>query len=152
MEAKRITPRSPRAALEPESVPMPTRRSTRARHPLVIVGNALFTILVIVVVAGGVTFFIGKQWFEAIGPLPEDKVVNIPVRSGIRDIAELLQREGVIDKPWIFVAGILVSRSRHYLRTAKRENGRSALFCRQSNGKRLRRVDRREICGLRQGT
>ena len=105
MEAKRITPRSPRAALEPESVPMPTRRSTRARHPLVIVGNALFTILVIVVVAAGVTFFIGKQWFEAVGPLPEDKVVNIPARSGIRDIGELLQREGVIDRPWIFVVG-----------------------------------------------
>jgi UPF0755 protein len=105
MEAKRITPRSPRAALEPENVPMPTRRSMRARHHLIIVGNALFTILVIVVIAGGVSFFIGKQWFEAVGPLPEDKVVNIPARSGIRDIADLLQHEGVIDKPWIFVIG-----------------------------------------------
>ncbi|MGP0089188.1 MAG: endolytic transglycosylase MltG [Xanthobacteraceae bacterium] len=105
MEAKRITPRSPRAALEPENVPMPTRRSMRARHPLIIVGNALFTILVIVVIAVGVSFFIGKQWFEAVGPLPEDKVVNIPARSGIRDIADLLQHEGVIDKPWIFVIG-----------------------------------------------
>jgi UPF0755 protein len=86
-------------------MPMPPRRSIRARHPLVIVGNALFTILVIVVVAGGVTFFIGKQWFDAAGPLLEDKVVNIPARSGTRDIAELLQREGVIDGPLIFVVG-----------------------------------------------
>jgi UPF0755 protein len=105
MDAKRITPRSPRAALEPESVPMPSRRSARVRHPLVIAGNALFTILVIVVVAGGVTFFLGKQWFEAVGPLSEDKVVNIPTRSGTRDIAELLERQGVIDRPWVFFGG-----------------------------------------------
>jgi UPF0755 protein len=48
-----------------------------------------------------------KRGFDAEGPLAEDKIVNIPANSGIRDIAELLQREGVIDKPWIFVAGAL---------------------------------------------
>ena len=48
-----------------------------------------------------------KRGFEAQGPLAEDKIVNIPAESGVRDIAELLQREGVIDKPWIFVAGAL---------------------------------------------
>src|SRR5450830_2047287 len=44
-------PRSPRAALEPERVPSPRRRSTRVRHPLVIVGNAIFTVLVVFAVA-----------------------------------------------------------------------------------------------------
>ena len=48
-----------------------------------------------------------KPGFEAQGPLAEDKIVNIPAKSGIRDIAELLEREGVIDKPWIFVARAL---------------------------------------------
>jgi len=48
-----------------------------------------------------------KRGFEAQGPLAEDKIVNIPAKSGVRDIAELLQSEGVIDKPWIFVAGAL---------------------------------------------
>src|SRR4051794_10164830 len=32
MEQKRISPRSPRAALEPERVPQPPRRSAGARH------------------------------------------------------------------------------------------------------------------------
>ena len=45
MEPKRITPRSPRAALEPDQVPMPTRPSRRARNPFVIVGNAIITCL-----------------------------------------------------------------------------------------------------------
>ncbi len=41
-------PRSPRAALEPERVPPPSRRSKRVRHPLVVFGNAVFTLLVII--------------------------------------------------------------------------------------------------------
>jgi len=40
-------PRSARAALEPERVPIPKRRSKRVRHPLVIIGNAIFTVLVV---------------------------------------------------------------------------------------------------------
>jgi UPF0755 protein len=48
-----------------------------------------------------------KQGLDAPGPLAEDKIVNIPAKSGVRDIAELLQGEGVIDKPWIFVARAL---------------------------------------------
>ena len=43
----RGAPRSARAALQPEKVPMPKakRRSQRARHPLVVAGNAFFTVL-----------------------------------------------------------------------------------------------------------
>src|SRR5258707_15549528 len=46
MDPKRINPRSPRAALEPDHVPVPSRPSKRARNPLVIVGNAVFTAVV----------------------------------------------------------------------------------------------------------
>ena len=101
-------PRSPRAALEPERVPLPKRRSRRVRHPLVIVGNAVFTVLVVISVAVGGALFIGKQRFEAPGPLAEDKVVNIPRGAGIREIADVLQREGVIDQPYVFIGGVIV--------------------------------------------
>jgi UPF0755 protein len=105
-------PRSPRAALEPERVPPPLRRSKRARHPLVIVGNAIFMFLLITVVAIGGALFVGKQRFEAPGPLPEDKIVNIPRGLGIKDISDVLVREGVIDQPWVFMGGVLVLKSR----------------------------------------
>ena len=105
-------PRSPRAALEPERVPIPKRRSKRARHPLVIVGNAIFTVLIVVAVAVGGGVYIGKQRFEAPGPLSEDKVVNIPRGLGIRDIAALLQKEGVIDQPYVFIGGVTVLKAR----------------------------------------
>ena len=43
-ERSPISPRSPRAALEPEQVPPPPKRSERARSPLVIAGNAIITV------------------------------------------------------------------------------------------------------------
>jgi peptidoglycan lytic transglycosylase G len=112
MEQKRITPRSPRAALEPEHVPMPARPSRRARHPLVIAGNAVITLLLLVAIVVGVGFALAKQRFEAPGPLAQDKIVNIPKAHGIREIADLLQREGVIDQPLVFVGVALVLKAR----------------------------------------
>ncbi|MGA8918647.1 MAG: endolytic transglycosylase MltG [Pseudolabrys sp.] len=109
-------PRSPRAALEPERVPLPSRHSRRVRHPIIVVGNAIFTVLVVVSIAVGAGLFLGKQRFEAPGPLPEDKVVNIPRGLGIRDIADLLQREGVVDQPYIFMGGVIVLKARGELK------------------------------------
>ena len=109
-------PRSPRAALEPERVPLPTRPSRRARHPIIVVGNAIFTLLVVISIAVGAGLFIGKQRFEAPGPLPEDKVVNIPRGLGIRDIADLLQREGVINQPYVFMGGVIALKARGELK------------------------------------
>lgn len=115
-ETKRAAPRSPRAALEPERVPMPVRRSESARHPLVIAGNAVFTVLILIAIAGGILFVIAKQRFEASGPLEQDKIVNIPPRLGIRDIADLLVREGVIDHPWTFVVSAVFAKTRDELK------------------------------------
>jgi UPF0755 protein len=108
--------RSPRAALEPERVPLPARRSKRVRHPLVIAGNAVFMFLVVISVAVGAALYVGKQRFDEPGPLAEDKMVNIPRGLGIKDIATLLQREGVIDQPYVFIGGVLVMKARGSLK------------------------------------
>jgi peptidoglycan lytic transglycosylase G len=114
-EMKRM-PRSPRAALEPEQVPMPARWSESVRHPLVVVGNAVFTVLILLAITGGILFVVAKQRFEAPGPLEQDKIVNIPPRLGIRDIGDLLVREGVIDSPWTFVISALLAKTHDELR------------------------------------
>ncbi|MGH6664079.1 MAG: endolytic transglycosylase MltG [Pseudolabrys sp.] len=119
-------PRSPRTALEPERVPSLKRRSKRVRHPLVIVGNAIFTVIVVVSVAVGGALYLGKQRFEARGPLAQDKIVNIPRGLGIRDIADLLQREGVIDQPWVFIGGVLVLKARGDLKHGEYQFTKSA--------------------------
>jgi UPF0755 protein len=46
--------------------------------------------------------------FEAPGPLDRERTVNIPRGVGIRDVAELLRRERIIDRPMVFVGGAIV--------------------------------------------
>jgi UPF0755 protein len=115
----RTVPRSPRVALEPERVPVPKKRSKRVRHPLVIAGNAIFMILVIVSVTVGAGLYFGKQRFEAPGPLPDDKVVIIPRGLGIRDIADVLMREGVIDQPYVFMGSVIALKARGELKSGE---------------------------------
>jgi UPF0755 protein len=108
-----ISPRSPRAALEPEQDPPPPKRSDRARNPLVIAGNAIITIILVAMIGTGGVYVYGKQKIEAPGPLQEDKVVNIPARAGMTDIADILQREGVIDNNrWAFIGSVFALKAR----------------------------------------
>jgi len=112
-----ISPRSPRAALEPEQVPPPPKRSDRARNPFIVVGNAIITLILLSMIAAGGTYIYGKQKIEAPGPLQEDKVVNIPSRAGVTDIADTLQREGVIDNNrWAFIGAVFALRARSDLK------------------------------------
>ena len=101
----------------PAESPPPTRAgrqriaappSRRARHPIVIVGNAIFTILLLlaVFVGGGVLY--GSKQFTAPGPLASEHTVNIPQRTGLRDMADLLKREGVIENSTFFVMGAVI--------------------------------------------
>src|ERR1700684_23094 len=110
-------PPRPRAARRHEQVPPPPKRSDRARNPFVIVGNAIITIVLVLMIGGGGAYIYGKQKIEAPGPLQEDKIVNIPARAGVTDIADILQREGVIDNNrWAFIGSVFALRARSDLK------------------------------------
>src|SRR6201996_1240718 len=112
-----ISPRSPRAALEPEQVPPPPKRSERARNPFVVVGNAIITIVLVLLLGSAGAYYYGMQKIEAPGPLQDDKVVNIPSRAGMADIADTLQREGVIDNNrWAFIGAVIALKARTELK------------------------------------
>lgn len=112
-----ISPRSPRAALEPEQLPPPPKRSDHARNPLVIIGNAIITFIVVVMIGAGGLYVYGKNKLEAPGPLAQDKTVNIPQRAGLDDIAQILKREGVIEDGWlVFAGGVMALRARTELK------------------------------------
>lgn len=114
-----ISPRSARAQLEPEQVPQP-RRSERARNPFVIVGNAIFTLIIIAMLGAGAAYFYGRQMLEASGPLQADKIVNIPAKLGTMDIADILIREGVIDtNRWGFLGGVTALKARSELKSGE---------------------------------
>ncbi|MGB9366351.1 MAG: endolytic transglycosylase MltG [Xanthobacteraceae bacterium] len=97
-------------------MPEPKRPSRRARHPLIIAGNAIFSIILLVAIAGGVAWSYGKHKFEAQGPLDREKIVNIPRGLGLREIADLLARENVIEQPWVFIGGVLVLKAKDDLK------------------------------------
>src|SRR5438128_12225333 len=122
-----ISPRSPRAALEPEQVPPPPKRSERARNPFIIVGNAIITLILVSMIGAGGVYRYGKQMLEAPGPLKEDKIVNIPPRAGKGDIAETLQREGVIDvNRWVFIGGVFALKASSDLKPGEYEFKKNA--------------------------
>jgi UPF0755 protein len=100
-------------------VELPTRRSSGARHPLVVIGNAVISIFVLLAVVAGVVLFIGKERFEQPGPLPQDRIVNIPRGSGIRDIADVLTQQGIVDQPYVFIGGVLVLKAREDLKAGE---------------------------------
>src|SRR5918997_6340530 len=74
---RRITPKSPRQALQPEAAPPPPPRSEKARHPLVVVLNFFLMIAVLAMLAGGGVFYFGKLQFTQPGPLKEPVSVLI---------------------------------------------------------------------------
>jgi UPF0755 protein len=101
-ERRRIV-RGTRDALTPQRVPPPP--SARVRNPIVMVGNAIFTGLLLLIMAAGGLFYFGKQKLQAPGPLERDRSVVIESRKGVRDIADTLKRDGVIDQTLPFIAG-----------------------------------------------
>jgi len=102
--------------LEPENVPEPKRPSRRARHPLVMIGNAIFSIILILAIGAAVAYQYGKHRIETAGPLDRDKIVNIPKGLGLREIADLLARENVIDQPMVFISSVLVLKAKDELK------------------------------------
>ena len=101
-----MTPKSPRAALEPERVAMPTRRSKRAKHPIVIIGNAIFTIILLLTLASA-------AWCSGANRNSMPPGRSRRTRSSIFRAAacatspRCCAREGVISDPWVFIGGAL---------------------------------------------
>lgn len=112
-----ISPRSPRAALEPERVPPPPKRSDHAHNPWIVVGNAIITIILVLMIGAGAAYYYGTKVIESPGPLQQDKVVIIPRHAGMADIATTLRNEGVIDtNRWTFIGAVLALKARRELK------------------------------------
>lgn len=88
------------------SLPNPdARRRKPRRSAMSVAGRLLATLVVLLLLAGGIG---AAGWVIATadGPLREDKVVNIPQGSTSQQIAEVLEREGVVDSEGLTMLGI----------------------------------------------
>lgn len=97
--------------MEETPKPRAKRRPSRAaRHPAVAIGSGIFTFLLLLLVGGGIAAWYGEKTFTSPGPLTVEKSVVIPRGFGVRDMAELLEREGVVENWLYFVAGQKIGR------------------------------------------
>lgn len=110
--APRATPKSPRTGIGPADVPPPPIRKTRskaARNSIVVFLSGFFTFVTLVLVGAGLAVYLGRQDFFAEGPLAENKLVVIPQRSGLDEIAGILSKAGVISNDFVFSWGTRLS-------------------------------------------
>ena len=109
--ARVIIPKSANDALRPEAGTPPPRRSRQSRSQIVVFLNFLITLLVFAIVAGGIVAYYGKHEFESPGPLATDTTVLIKPNTGIQEIADLLERRGIVSDARIFWIGVSAYRN-----------------------------------------
>jgi UPF0755 protein len=101
-----IVPKTASEALRPELGTPPPKRSRASRSQIVVFMNFLVSSAMLLVLAAGVAVYVGKSEFD--GPGPSTTTANFMVRpnTGVIDIAEQLERRGLISDSRIFRLGV----------------------------------------------
>jgi UPF0755 protein len=108
-----------KAAAAKKAKPQAIRPSKRARHPLVVIGSALMTLVLVAGIALLAAISYGETALRKPGPLAAEKVVNLSRTPGFRDIGDVLEREGVVTSAWAFVGGVLLRQARQELKAGE---------------------------------
>jgi len=113
-----VRPRSPAEALEPGRAPPRPHGARQRKESRVVSGFArvvsgiMTVLLVLMVAAGGLTLLVGHL-YNRPGPLTVSQTIVIPKGASSNDIADDLEREGVVSSRWAFMINYLAqSRSR----------------------------------------
>ena len=77
----------------------------------------LFTAAVIAAGVAGWAYY----KFHQPGPLPQSTILTIPKGTGLNGIATILKEQGVVEYPWLFIAGVRVSDRGRGLRAGEYE-------------------------------
>jgi len=116
---RRISPKSPRQALQPEAAPPPPPRSQKAKHPLVVALNFVLMIVVLAVLAIGGAFYLGNGYFTRPGPLAEPTSIVVARGADLGTIASQLQRQNVIDGELVFTTAARLRRDEDRLKAGE---------------------------------
>ena len=95
-------PKSPNEALKPERVPEPPRRSKKARSQIVIFLNFLMTMVVLGCIAAIAAFYYVVTSYQNPGPLETNTHFTVREGSGLAEIAQSLERNGLVSDGRIF--------------------------------------------------
>ncbi|WP_395664415.1 endolytic transglycosylase MltG [Methylocella sp.] len=110
--AYRAGPQSPNEALQPEVAPPPPPVPPSRRRPIMSAVSGFLSFLLIVALAGVLGVVWSEQRIKAPGPLAADKVLYIVPGTDLPEIIGELDRQGVIDSPFLFNVALLVEGKR----------------------------------------
>jgi len=90
------------------ATPPPPKRSRHSRNQFIVFLNFVVSSVVFVLVVAGIAFYFGKSAFDGPGPSTTTETVMIKPNTGVREIASILESEGLISDARIFLIGLRV--------------------------------------------
>ncbi|WP_439500662.1 endolytic transglycosylase MltG [Aminobacter ciceronei] len=107
VSANPIVPKTAQEALRPEAgTPPPSKRSRASRNQVVVFLNFMMSTAVLVILASGAALYFGKQEFGGAGPSTVPATFLVKPATGVADIADQLERRGLISDARIFRMGV----------------------------------------------
>jgi UPF0755 protein len=103
-----IVPKTAAEALRPEAGTPPPKRSRASRSQVVVFMNFVISSVMLMVLAAGVSLYFGKQAFNEPGPSVAGDTFLVKPSTGVQDIADQLERRGLISDARIFRLGVRV--------------------------------------------
>lgn len=101
-----IVPKSASEALRPQAGTPPPKRSRQSRNQIVVFMNFLMSTVMLAVIVAGIVVYMGKRSFEAAGPTTSPTTFLIKPNTGVSEIADQLERRGLITDARVFQAGV----------------------------------------------
>ena len=102
-----IIPKTASEALRPEAgTPPPAKRSRASRSQIIVFMNFLVSCVMLAVIAAGGAVYFGRQEFFGQGPSANGDTFLVKPNSGVQDIADQLERRGLISDARIFRLGV----------------------------------------------
>lgn len=101
-----VAAQSARQVLRPERGTPPPKRSRHSRNQFVVFMNFVLSAVLFLVIVAGLAFYMGKREFEGEGPSTVAETVMIRPNTSVREIADTLERRGLISDSRIFLLGL----------------------------------------------
>jgi UPF0755 protein len=101
-----IVPKTASEALRPEMGTPPPKRSRHSRSQIVVFMNFIVTSAMLVVIAAGIGLYAGKRAFDGPGPSAVTQNFLVRQNTGVAEIADQLERRGLISDARIFRLGV----------------------------------------------
>lgn len=102
-----IVPKTANEALRPEKgTPPPAKRSRKSRSQFVVFLNFMLSLVLLAMIGAGLAVYFGKKAFIEPGPSVAGDTFLVKPSTGVAQIAEQLERRGLISDARIFRMGV----------------------------------------------